>query len=604
MMLFAAPSVVRERRRDGAILLRSTDPLGESVPGVGHWLRRWAGEDPAHLLAAERGPDGEWRRISYGAAWAQATAIGQALLDRGLSVQRPLLVLSGNSIGHLLVTLGALCVGVPVAPVSVAYSLQSSDHRRLKIIDELLHPGAVYVEDATTFGLALKALGSGATVLSRGGGPPEHMLDTLITTTATDEAERAFAAVRADTVAKVLFTSGSTGTPKGVVNTQGMLTTNQQMIAQVWPFLDAERPVLVDWLPWSHTFGGNHNVNMVLAHGGTLYIDDGRPTPGLFDRSLNNYRDVAPTISFNVPAGYGQLVPALERDSDLAQRFFSRLRVVFNAAAALPPALCERLERLAREVAGHEVAVTGSWGTTETAPAATSAHYRFGDARTIGVPLPGVELKLMPADIDTYELRVRGVLVTPGYHARPDLTAPAFDDEGFYRPGDAVSFADPDDPNAGLLFRGRLAEDFKLSTGTFVHVGALRTALLSAAPVLGDAVITGEDRDEVCALAWVNPAEGAARFGELPEPDGEIVDHSPLAEYLAVALAKLNVEAGSASRIARLLVMADPPDLDLGEITDKGYVNQRAVLSHRSHLVTHLYTQPIPPFVICAARGL
>ena len=308
-------------------------------------------------------------------------------------------------------------------------------------------------------------------------------------------------------MAKILFTSGSTGIPKGVLTTHEMLCANQQMMRQAWPFLAEERPVLVDWLPWSHTFGGSHNMNMVLANGGTLYIDEGRPAPSLIAATLANYRDVSPTMAFNVPAGYAQLVPALEADHELAGQFFARIRLVFNAAAALPSALRGRLETLAREVTGRDIPVTGSWGTTETAPAATTAHFGYADGRCIGNPLPGVTLKLVPDDGDVYEIRAAGVAVTPGYLRRPDLATTAFDDEGFYCPGDAVSFADPADPARGLLFRGRLAEDFKLSTGTFVRVGALRTALLSAAPVIGDAVITGQDRDTVGALAWLNPAE-------------------------------------------------------------------------------------------------
>jgi feruloyl-CoA synthase len=600
--LFATPHIMREPLPDGAVLLRSTNPLRASVPGVAHWLRKWAAIDPDHPLVAERGPDGAWQRVGYGAAWSDAQAIGQALLDRGLSAERPLIVLSGNTIGHLFVMLGALSVGIPVAPVSVAYSLQSSDHARIKMIDALVEPGGVYAEDAQLFAPALAALGSGPVVLSRTNGPGEHRLEALCRTVPTDEVHRAFAGVGRDTVAKILFTSGSTGTPKGVITTHGMLTANQQMVAQVWPFLEAERPVLVDWLPWSHTFGGNHNLNMVLAHGRTLYIDDGRPVPGLFERTLGNYRAVAPTVCFNVPAGYAQLVPALERDRDFARHFFSRLRLVFNASAALPPMLRSRLQALARETSDRDIPVTGAWGTTETAPAATGAHYPYTDPRCIGVPLPGVEVKLVPVDADSYEIRVRGELVSPGYYRRPDLSAAAVDDDGFYRPGDAVSFADPGEPNAGLLFRGRISEDFKLLTGTFVHVGAVRTALLSATPILADAVITGENRDEVCALAWLNMAEVRTRFTDVQVSDGEVVEHAGLAAELATALASLNNGAGSAARVARLLVMARPADLDLGEITDKGYVNQRAVLRNRGHLVEHLYTRPTPSFVITAQQ--
>ncbi len=411
----------------------------------------------------------------------------------------------------------------------------------------------------------------------------------------------AFDAVGRDAIAKILFTSGSTGTPKGVLNTHRMLAANQQMIRQVWPFLRTERPVIVDWLPWSHTFGGNHNVNMALTAGGTLYVDAGRPAPGMFAQSIANLAEIPPTIYFNVPAGYAQLVPALEADAAFAARFFSRLRLMFNAAAALPATLRQRLSEIAIQTVGHPVPVTGSWGATETAPAVTTAHFDFADARCIGVPLPGAEVRLVPVE-GAYEIRVKGPMVTPGYFERPDLTAAAFDAEGFYRTGDAVGLADPDDLNAGLVFRGRIAEDFKLATGTFVRVGALRTALLSAAPILSDAVITGEERAWVGALAWLNATEARKLLGEDPEPRGELIISEPIRRELARALAIHNDDAGSSARIERLLVMARPAELDAGEITDKGYVNQRQVLANRGALVDQLYAQPVPAGVIVAER--
>jgi feruloyl-CoA synthase len=600
-VLFAPPRVTAADGGNGTVLLRSAEPLGGYPVSVAHSVREHARLAPHHPAVAERAGDG-WRRVSYGQAVAAADAIAQALLDRGLGPERPLLILSGNSVDHLLVTLGAMTAGVPVAPVSVAYSLQSRDHARIRAIAELIAPGAVFAEDAEVFGRALDVLPGVPAIISRGGRPGAVPLSVLLDAVPGAAVEAAFAGLRPEGVAKILFTSGSTGTPKGVLNTHRMLAANQQMIRQVWPFLAGERPVIVDWLPWSHTFGGNHNVNMALTSGGTLYVDGGRPAGGMFAQTVANLADVPPTIYFNVPAGYAQLVPALEADPGFAVRFFSRLRLIFNAAAALPPALRERLAVVARQTTGHDVMVTGSWGATETAPAVTSAHYAFADARCIGVPLPGSEVKLVPAEDGAYEIRVKGPNVTPGYFALPGLTRHAFDDEGFYRTGDAVAFADQDDPNAGLVFRGRIAEDFKLETGTFVRVGAVRTALLSAIPVLADVVLTGEDRDYVCALAWLNPAETRALLGEEPEPDGELITHEGLRAHLARALAGLGHGSGSAARVQRLLVLARPASLDDGEITDKGYINQRRVLTRRAALVDLLYADPAPAGVIIAGR--
>jgi feruloyl-CoA synthase len=399
--------------------------------------------------------------------------------------------------------------------------------------------------------------------------------------------------------AVAVFTSGSTGLPKGVLNSHRMLCSNQQSLAQIWPFTERTPPVLVDWLPWHHTFGGNHNFNLVLKRGGSLYIDAGRPAPQLIETTVRNLTEIAPTIYFNVPAGYAQLLPHLERDADLRASFFSRLELIFYAAAALPQELWERLQSVSAHARGEPVVMTSSWGLTETAPLATSAHFAVARAGVIGVPVPGVEVKMTPVE-DKQELRVRGPNVTPGYLGRPDLTEAAFDHEGFYCTGDAGRLEDPDDPAKGLVFDGRLTEDFKLMTGTWVFAGDVRVAALDAtAPLLQDAVVCGHDREYVALLAWPNVAAARELLGD-PDADPQTLVHArQLIEHLRARLAAHNRgHSGSFMRIARVLLLAEPPSLDANEITDKGYVNQRAARERRSKQVTALYAEPPPPDVI------
>jgi feruloyl-CoA synthase len=575
--LFARPRITMERRPDGSVLLRSEEPLGEHERSIAHVVRRRAELHPDRPLATE--PDG--RAVTFGEARAQADSVAQSLLDLGLSAERPLMVLSGNSIQHLVVMLGCFTAGVPVMPVSVAYSLMSKDHARIRELAGRCTPGLVWAEDADQFGPALDAIADLV--------PRAPSFDELTDGSPGSAVERALEAVGPDTIAKFLFTSGSTGAPKAVINTHRMLCSNQQMLLQTWPFLAEEPPVLVDWLPWSHTFGGNHNVNQVLVHGGTIHIDHGKPAPPLFPKTLEALREHPPTLYYNVPAGYALLVPELEKDPEFAATFFSRLRFVFYAAAALPQALWDRL----RAITPDHIALTASWGTTETAPGATTAHFASARCGCIGVPLPGVTLKLAPVG-DKLEMRVSGPNITPGYYRDPDATSAAFDDEGFYRTGDAGRLVDPDDPNQGLMFDGRLAEDFKLSSGTFVRVGALRGGLVSACGgVISDAVIAGQDQPYASALAWLNAGEAERVCGG---------DADQLRAHLAEALARMNEGEGGARRIERLLLLDEPPNMDAGEITDKGYVNQRAVLERRADHVARLYADPPDPDVI--APGL
>jgi feruloyl-CoA synthase len=598
LQTFAPPDIELERHDNGSIVLRARRAPGDTEPSISAVLTRRATEHPDRPLAAQRDGEDRWVTLSYGQAERSARALAGAFTQLGLGPGKPLMILSGNSLAHLLISLGAYAAQVPVMPISVAYSLMSADHARVKAIAELTEPGLVFADDAGPFDAALDALAPTASqvLVARGERDGALRLDDLLAVGPGDQAGTG-GDPGPDTVAKLLFTSGSTGAPKGVVNTHGMLCSNQAMLQAIWPFLADEPPIMVDWLPWSHTFGANHNLNLALFNGGTIYIDDGKPAPPLFPRTVAALRDVPPTLYFNVPAGYALLAPALENDAQLAQRFFSRLRFMFYAAAALPDALAARLRRLAADHADHEVPLTSSWGTTETAPCATSMHYLGAPTGCIGVPIPGCTVKLAPVG-DRLEIRVKGPNVTPGYFRQPGVTQAAFDEDGFYRSGDAVRLVDEQDPNQGMLFDGRIAENFKLLTGTWVAAGALRTRLVSAAGVLSDAVICGQDAEYVAAMAWVNQAEarrltGAAEDVALNDP--------VLRGHLARALRALNADAGSASRIERLLLLAQPPSLDAGEITDKGYLNQRRTLQCRAAEVARLYAEPVAGDLITAS---
>jgi len=603
-LAFAPAAVEVERRDDGVQVLRSPQPLKPYARCLGEHLERWARVAPDRCFLAERA-GAVWRRLTFGEALARARAIGAALLARGLSAERPVLVLSDNAIDHALLMLGAMHVGVPVAPISPAYSLMSKDYAKVKAIAALLDPGLVYAADGAKFSGVLGAVDFGGAEVVIGANPPAGMkattFDELLRHTAGAEVDKAFAAVGPDTIAKFLFTSGSTGEPKGVINTQRMLCSNQQAIAQLWPFLDETPPVIVDWLPWNHTFGANHNFNLVLANGGTLYIDEGKPVPGLIEKTVANLRDVSPTIYFNVPRGFDALIPFLEKDEALRKNFFSKLQLIFYAAAALPQNLWEKLEDLSVQERGKRTVMVSSWGATETAPMVTSVYYEIDRAGVIGLPAPGTELKLVPNE-NKLELRVRGPNVTPGYWKQPELTRTAFDEEGFYRIGDAGRLADEKDPARGIVFDGRIAEDFKLMSGVWVHVGALRIkALALLAPVAQDIVVAGHDREEVGFLVFANPAGCRSLCPDLPAdaPLETVLADPRVVESVRKGLAQLKREnGGSSTHATRALLMAEPPSIDANEITDKGYINQRAVLSRRAALVERLYAAPAAASVV------
>lgn len=593
--IFAPVQVTQERRGDGSVLIRSGIELGEIKKSLAHLVREHAQQHPSRTLAARKSGD-EWIGISWGEADRKAQGIAEALLQLGLSGDRPLMVLSGNGLEHLLLTLAAYNAGIPIIPISTAYSLASGQPTRLEMIAGLTRPGLVFADDGDAFGPALESLAATIPVLAVSSGGPSGALsfETLATTQAGPAARSAFDQVGPDTVGKILFTSGSTGIPKGVINTQRMMCANVQQLAQVWPFLQAEPPVIVDWLPWSHTFGGNQNMNQVLAFGGTEYIDDGRPTPEAFERSVDVLREIAPNAYHNVPVAYGLLTPRLEADDEFARHFFAHLRLIYYAAAPLPQSIWDRLNALVARHANHPIPLTTTWGSTEMAPSATSAHFTPARWGNIGVPMPGVTIKLAP-DGDKYEARVRGPNIMPCYFENSKATEEAFDDEGFFRSGDAVLLVDPDDPAQGLMFDGRLAEDFKLITATWVRVGKLRTNLVSAAGILSDAVICGQGAAYVGALAWLNETEAR----RLVAHDGEVQPTDPVVRaHLADALSKMNHGRGSAQRIARLLLLAERPDVDTGELTDKGYINQRRVLERRAPDVVRLFADPPEAAVI------
>jgi feruloyl-CoA synthase len=605
--LFATPDIGAERRADGSIWLRSMTPLREAARCVGDWLEAWARQAPERIFLGERGnADAPWTTVTYNDALRQVRSAGAWILAHGMSEQRPLVILSDNSIEHALFALGAMHVGVPVASISPAYSLMSKDFDKLKNMITLLDPGAIYVSSLKPFAPALaaiKPLHSANIVSGDIDGSDAVSFRDIAATPETDAVEKAFASITPDTIAKFLFTSGSTGTPKAVINTQRMLTSSQQAKAQTWPFLEHAQGdlVILDWLPWSHTFGANHNFNLVLRNGGTLHIDGGKPAPGLFATSLANLRSVMPTVYFNVPRGFDMLIAALREDEELRRRFFSEVKFAFYAGAALPQNLWDALQDLSIKTTGRAMPMVSAWGSTETSPLATDCHFQAERSGNIGVPIPGTELKLVPSG-DKLEVRVRGPNVTPGYWRAPELTATAFDAEGFYLIGDAVTFADPGRPERGLFFDGRVAEDFKLNSGTWVSVGTLRVAGIAAlVPLAQDIVVTGHGGDHVRFLVFPNVAACRAHAGLADSASvDEVVGSEKVRAAIAQGLAKLKAQGvGSSSHATRALLLAEPASVDGGEITDKGYINQRAVLTRRVNAVAMLEDDACTEWIGC-----
>ena len=572
-----------ERRPDGSFRVRSPHALAPFAPRLTERLAHWAKAAPQRAFIAQRAANGAWRDLRYAEAYARVRAIGQAMLDRGLSAEKPLAILSENDIEHALLALACMHVGVAYVPVSSAYSLVSTDHARLKYVFSLLTPGLVYASDGARFAKAIAAaVPPGTEVVT---GDRFASLETAPGAAVDD----AHARTGPDTIAKFLLTSGSTGQPKAVINTQRMLCSNQQMIAQSLPSLATVPPVLVDWLPWNHTAGGNHNLGLVLCHGGTLYIDEGKPIPGLIERTVHNLREIAPTIYISVPRGYEALLPFLREDAQLRRTFFSRLQLLQYAAAVLPQPIWQAYEELAMQTCGERILWITGYGATETSPSAMYTSRGAARAGAVGLPLDGLELKLAPV-ADKLEARFKGPNVTPGYWRASELTKAAFDEEGYYRTGDALRFLDPQDPAQGFEFDGRTTEDFKLTTGTWVSVGPLRAKINTAcSPFVQDVVITGHDHDRLGALVFPNVV--VCREMSLAELRARL---QPIFAELARA------STGSSTRIARAMIMETPPSIDASEVTDKGSINQRAVLKNRAALVEALYADPPAPHVMIA----
>jgi feruloyl-CoA synthase len=602
---FGNPAVNVERRDDGTIYLRPKTPLGDYPVRLTDRLHHWAKAEPNRVFMAERDAGGGWRQITYAQLLDSSRRIASALLARGLSAERPIVILSGNSVDHALIAFGALYAGIPFCPVSPAYSLVSKDYGKLGFVLKLLTPGLVFADDASKFADALTANVSMGTEIaaSRGSlaGRDVTKLSDLMATLEHPRLDAAHEAIGPDTIAKFLLTSGSTGNPKAVINTQRMICANQVMLRETLAFLKDEPPVIVDWLPWNHTFGGNHNIGLTLFNGGSMYLDEGKPMPGGIEETVRNLRDISPTVYFNVPKGYESLLPYLRDDRALRAKFFGRLHAMFFSGAALSPFVWNSLDELAVAETGFRVPMLTGLGATETSPFFMSVRPDTSRSGHVGLPVLGNDAKLLPNN-GKIEVRAKGPNVTPGYWRQPELTAAAFDEEGFYKFGDALKPADPDDFDAGFDFDGRIAEDFKLASGTWVSVGPLRARFVAAcAPLVRDVVVVGINRDTLSALVVLD-LDGCRLINpNLAPNDIAAAAADPLvraafrerfAKFLATA-------TGSSTRITRAVLFDTPLSIDRGEVTDKGSINQRAVLEHRADLIESIYA-PTPSAQIIA----
>lgn len=603
------PDIDVERRADGAILIRSRYPLDPYPPRLTDRLKHWAAQVPDRVFMAARDENKNWRQISYAQALNFARSIGEALLQRDLSAERPVVILSGNDLEHAMLALGCLYAGIPYAPISPAYSLVSTDFGKLRHIVNLLTPGLVFASDGRQFGKAIAAVVPADMELVFTRNPIAErrslLFSDIAATTPTAAVDAANEKIGPDTIAKFLFTSGSTGQPKAVINTQRMLCSNQVMIRSALAFFQDEPPVTLDWAPWHHTAGGNHDVGLVLYNGGTFYIDEGKPLPGMVEHTVRNLKEIAPNWYFNVPKGYEALLPFLRNDAQLRQNFFSRMKVLWFAGAALSQPVFDEIQDLALKTCGERILFLTGLGSTETAPFAMSRMWHSDKSTNMGLPARGTVLKLVPTD-GKLEARFKGPHITPGYWRQPELTEKAYDEEGFYKIGDALKFEDESDPIKGLLFDGRVAEDFKLATGTWVSVGPLRARVIDhMSPLVRDVVIAGADREDICIMIFPD-VEACRRMAELPSDMSveDVLAHTKVTEAIRERLRTLAAQStGSSNKICRAILLAEPPSLDAGEMTDKGSINQRAVLARRSSLLDELYKIPHSPNVISIESG-
>ncbi len=598
-------SATMDVRGDGAIIVRNACALGDYPTCITDRLDHWATVAPERIWLAERDTSGGWRTVTYAEGATRVRRIAAALLTRGLSADRPIVILSGNSISHALLATAALYAGIPYAPIAPAYSTISTDFAKLRAVISLLTPGLVFVADPRPFERAISEVLAGDVELVVNAGAISSRAATTLAKLEVEVADvaahvdAARAKITPDSIAKFLFTSGSTGVPKGVINTQRMLTSNVEQITQHFAFFRDEPPVIVDWAPWNHTAGGNHNFNLVLHNGGTFYIDDGKPTPSGIGATVRTLREISPTWYFNVPKGFSALVPHLRADADLRQSFFRRLHMMWYAGAGMARHVWDELDDLSIQTTGERVIILTGLGATETAPFALAADASMSDAGLIGLPARGCDLKLVPAG-DKLEARVRGPNITPGYWRQPDLTRAAFDDEGFYRLGDALRFAVPGDVSRGFYFDGRIAEDFKLATGTWVAVGPLRTAFVDhCAPYIQDVVMAGLNREFIAALVFVDVEHCRALARKPAASLADLAADDTVRALFADRLSSFAANAsGSSNRIERLVLVAEAPSIDSAELTDKGSLNQRAVLANRTELVEALFAAIKPTWVI------